>query len=125
MITSGGGSTLLYLDPTRALQQIGDLQTVRSMLPMLQEMLDRDIPQIARFISDGDMSSANPLLHSLKGCMPIFCATALCDELGLLEKMSKAGGRGGAEVHEAFASLGPKLQRLQIEVADYLSAPAE
>lgn len=120
MITSGGGRTLVYLDPARALQQIGDLQTVLSMLPMLQEMLGRDIPQIARFISDGDLSGANPLLHSLKGCMPIFCATALCDELGVLEKMSKPGGSGGAEVLQAFASLEPKLVQLQIEVANYL-----
>ena len=110
-----------YLDPARALEQIGDAQTVRSMLPMLQELLMRDVPQIGHLLEGGDVRGANTLLHSLKGCMPIFCAPALCEELASVEHMSKAGGSG--DVGTAFSMLQPKLNHLLDEVARYLELP--
>lgn len=109
----------LYLDPVRAMDQIGDANALLSMLPMLQEMLERDVPQIAHLLAVEDVRGANTLLHSMKGCIPIFCATALCDELAGVEHMSKSGG--SAEVAAAFALLHPKLQSLQQEVAQYLA----
>lgn len=119
--TSPHGLTWVYLDTARAVEQIGSHEMLRSMLPMLQEMLDRDLPQIAQFLDNGDVRSANPLLHSLKGCMPIFCAPALCEQLAQVEYLSKAGG--SAEVGAAYAQLGPKLRDLQHEVARYLAQP--
>lgn len=118
---SAGGHAWVYLDPARALEQIGDEGAVRSMLPMLQELLERDLPQIAGFLAQGDVRSANPLLHSLKGCMPIFCAPALCEQLAQVEHLSKAGG--STEVNPAYAALSPKLESLQQEVAQYLAQP--
>ena len=111
----------VHLDPARALEQIGDAQTVRSMLPMLQELLMRDVPQIGRLLDGGDVRGANTLLHSLKGCMPIFCAPALCEELASVEHMSKPGGSG--DVGMAFSRLQPKLDGLLEEVAQYLELP--
>jgi HPt (histidine-containing phosphotransfer) domain-containing protein len=120
-MTSANGQTWVYLDPARALEQIGDVQALRSMLPMLQELLDRDLPQITLLLAAGDVRGANPLLHSFKGCMPIFCAPVLCEQLAQVEHLSKTGG--SAEVGVAFAALSPKLNQLQDEVAQYLALP--
>ena len=113
------GQAGVYLDIARAVEQIGSVDSLRSMLPMLQELLERDLPQIEHFLARDDVRSANPLLHSLKGCMPIFCAPALCEHLADVERLSKAGG--SAEVAGAYAQLRPKLQQLRQEVALYLS----
>lgn len=121
--TSPPSQTWVYLDIARAVEQIGSVEALRSMLPMLQELLERDLPQIEQFLADGDVRSANPLLHSLKGCMPIFCTPALCEHLAQVEQLSKAGGSG--EVGEAYARLSPSLQCLQAEVAQYLAQDSD
>jgi HPt (histidine-containing phosphotransfer) domain-containing protein len=119
--TSPDGQGWICLDIARALEQIGDLQALRGMLPMLQDLLDRDVPQIAQLLANQDVRAANLLLHSLKGCMPIFCTPALCEHLAQVERMSKTGG--SVEVGEAFVALSPKLLLLQHEVAQYLALP--
>ena len=119
-ITSPGEPVRVSLDIARALEQVGDEQALRGMLPMLQEMLDRDLPRIQQCFDQQDVRGANPMLHSLKGCLPIFCAPALCDHVAQVEQMTKAGV--GPEVGEAFALLSPKLQQLQQEVAFYLAS---
>ena len=113
-----GGPALL--DIPRALEQIGDADALRSMMPMLEELLVRDLPQIAQFMAAGDVRAANPLLHSLKGCMPIFCVPHLCEHLAQVEQLSKAGD--ALTVSGAYAALEPQLQRLLAEVQAYLAA---
>ena len=66
--SSPGGPAWVHLDIERALEQIGDEQALKGMLPMLQDMLERDLPQIETFLASQDVRGANPLLHSLKGC---------------------------------------------------------
>ena len=117
--TSPQGQVWEFLDVARALEQIGDEQALRGMLPMLQELLDRDLPQITQMLAHQDVRGANPLLHSLKGCLPIFCGPVLCEQLARVELMSKTGV--GTEVGEAFNDLRPKLLVLQQEVALYLA----
>ena len=114
------GQVLVHLDIARALEQIGDEAALRGMLPMLQELLERDLPLIQQRLVDMDVRGANQLLHSLKGCLPIFCTPSLCEHLAEVELMSKAGV--GLEVGAAFAELSPKLQALQLEVAYYLAS---
>jgi HPt (histidine-containing phosphotransfer) domain-containing protein len=121
-MTLANGQSWVYLDIALALEQIGDEQAMRSMLPMLQELLERDLPQIRQSLADGDARSASPLLHSLKGCMPIFCAPPLCAQLAEVEHLSKTADAG--EVGPAFAELDPKLGQLQNEIAQYLALPA-
>lgn len=116
-MTSATGAPWMYLDEARAVEQVGDMNTLRTMLPMLQELLERDVPQIARFLQAQDVRSANPLLHSLKGCMPIFCVQSLCDQLAQVEHMSKTGS--ALEVEPAFAALKPKLDALLAEVVAF------
>lgn len=118
--TSTAGSTWHYLDEARAIEQVGDVGTLRGMLPMLQELLERDVPEIARLLQAQDVRGANPLLHSLKGCMPIFCHPALCEHLAQVEFMSKTGT--AAEVGPAFEALRPKLDGLLAEVIQYQGA---
>ena len=118
-ITSPHGHVLVHLDIARAVEQIGDEDALRGMLPMLQEMLDRDLPRIQQCFDQEDVRGANPMLHSLKGCLPIFCAPALCAHVAQVEQMTNTGV--GPEVGEAFALLSPKLQQLQQEVALYLA----
>lgn len=117
--SSPQGRVPVYLDIARALEQVGDDEALRSMLPMLQEMLERDLPLIQQRLENQDVRGANPLLHSLKGCLPIFCTPALCDHVAEVEQMSKVGVGPGVGV--AFAELSPKLQQLQLEVAQYIS----
>lgn len=119
--TSPQGQVLVHLDVARAIEQIGDEAALRGMLPLLQEMLERDLPQIVQRLADQDVRGANSLLHSLKGCLPIFCTAALCQQLAAVEQMSKTGA--APEVGEAFAALNPKLEILQQEVALYLAQP--
>lgn len=119
--TSSDGQVRVHLDITLALEQVGDEAALRGMLPMLQELLERDLPRITQLLADQDVRGANPLLHSFKGCLPIFCAPALCEHMAQVEQMSKKGE--GAQVGEAFGLLLPKLQDLQKEVTQYLALP--
>ncbi|MBP6483793.1 MAG: Hpt domain-containing protein [Rhodoferax sp.] len=108
----------VYLDPDRAISQVGDAQSLLAMLPMLQELLARDVPQIAGFLANDNVPAANALLHSLKGCMPIFCVPSICEEITRVEYMSKTGA--SQEVGAAYALLDPKLRQLQGEVDAYV-----
>ncbi len=117
--TSPDGNTLKYLDIPRALERVGDVQALRGMLPMLQELLDRDVPKIAYLLGINDVRGASPLLHAFKGCMPIFCSSALCENLERVEHLSRSGD--GPEVGQAYAVLMPELQTLQREIARYLA----
>lgn len=107
-----------YLDIERALEQVGDVSALHGMLDMLQDTLDRDVPQISKLLLDQDVKSANRLLHSLKGFIPIFCVDALCDHVAQVEMLSKT--QGSAEVGSAYSHLAPKLQQLQTEIDHYL-----
>ena len=117
-MTSANGQSWVYLDVALAMEQIGDEEAMRSMLPMLQELLERDLPQIRQSLANGDARTANPLLHSLKGCMPIFCVPSICEEITRVEYMSKTGA--SQEVGAAYALLDPKLRQLQGEVDAYV-----
>ena len=112
----------VYLDVPRAIEQLGDAQALRNMLPMLLEMLERDVPRIADSLSGGDVRGANALLHSMKGCMPIFCVETLCEELAQLEYVSKTAGI--ADVLPAYSVLAPKLEQLKLDVSVFLMSAA-
>jgi len=113
-------ATPVYLDTNLALSQIGDLETMNTMLLMLQESLQRDVPHIVTLLQEGDLVSANRLLHSLKGFIPIFCPDALCAQVVQVEGQSKQGL--AADLMPAYAALKPELERLLAEVSDYLVA---
>jgi hypothetical protein len=107
-----------HLDIDFALAQIGDQETLNSMLLMLQDSLARDLPHIADFLQAGDVPSANRLLHALKGFIPIFCQDPLCSQVVEVEALSKDSH--SARVAPAYAALRPELERLHAEVGAYL-----
>jgi hypothetical protein len=95
---------------------------MHELLTLLQVFLQRDTPETDRLIAAGDIPGANALLHMLKGCIPIFCGSNLCEDVERIEAMSKPGGSG--DVRAAFDQLQPKLHRLLQEVNHYLDSSA-
>lgn len=110
----------VYLDTELALSQIGDVDAMNGMLLLLQEALARDVPHISALLLQGDLTTANRLLHSLKGFIPIFCPDALCVHVVRVEGQSKQGL--ASDLVPAYDALKPELQTLLAEVSDYLLA---
>jgi HPt (histidine-containing phosphotransfer) domain-containing protein len=108
-----------FLSIDSALEQIGDAPTMFGMLTMLEESLGRDIQAIGQLLVNGDVRSANRLLHTLKGLVPIFCVPAFCQHVTRVEELSKTGAV--AEVSAAYFALMPELEQLQSEVTLYLT----
>ncbi len=119
MSFSSAESDPMFLDIPLALEQIGDASAMQGMLSMLEESLARDVPKIAQLLAQGDVKTANRLLHSLKGFIPIFCVDALCKHVAKVEELSKTAL--AAEVAVAYAALMPDLEDLQAEVVTYLN----
>ena len=103
-----------YLDAAQALHNIGDAGALRDMLQMLRDLLDQDLELISRGMEAGDFPAASRLLHSLKGCMPIFCIPALCEELTAVEHASKS--QAPQTSLSAYRALRPKLEALRQEI---------
>jgi HPt (histidine-containing phosphotransfer) domain-containing protein len=110
----------VYLDTALALSQIGDVDAMNGMLLLLQESLARDVPAISALLLQGDLTTANRLLHSLKGFIPIFCPDALCAHVVRVEGQSKQGL--ASDLVPAYEVLKSELQTLLAEVSDYLLA---
>jgi HPt (histidine-containing phosphotransfer) domain-containing protein len=110
----------IYLDTELAMSQIGDVETMNSMLQMLEESLARDLPLIASLLQQGDVPAANRLLHALKGFIPIFCPEALSTHVAEVEGLSKQGPN--PSLVPAYAALQPQLATLLSEVSAYLRA---
>ena len=61
-MTSVTGQPWVYLDVAHALEQIGDEQAMRSMLPMLQELLERDLPPNPPITCNGRCPRGQPAI---------------------------------------------------------------
>lgn len=109
----------LHLDLAQAAARVGGEDALRTMLAMLREMLERDGPLIENALAHGDAPTASKLLHSLKGCMPLFCFSPLCDQVAGLEQLSKTAA---ADTLQApYAALKVELQQLNSEIGRYLA----
>ncbi len=120
--TSNNPSSSAHLDLANALANVGDADALREMLVMLQELLASDVPQIAQLVQSGDFAQAQLLLHSLKGCLPIFTRPELASELVNVELLSKTNA--GAGCAEAYGALHPKLDALLAEISHHLAHSA-
>jgi hypothetical protein len=107
-----------HLDIAFALSQIGDQDSLNSMLLMLQESLARDLPQIAAYLQAADVPAANRLLHALKGFIPIFCQEPLCSHVVAVEALSK--DPLSTAVGPAYMVLQPELEQLLAEVSAFI-----
>jgi HPt (histidine-containing phosphotransfer) domain-containing protein len=108
-----------YLDIPKALESVGDQDSLIEMLGVLQDSLASDVPQITLLMAQARVPEAGALLHALKGFAPIFCTDALCAHISQVELLSKTTD-GGAVV-QAYAHLGPQLVQLQGEIRQYLN----
>ena len=111
-----------HLDLASALSKIGEESAVRDMLVMLADLLAQDAPKIQQALLNQDTALAARLLHSLKGCMPIFCHPPICELVAVAEQHAKRGD--SALASEVYASLGPALVVLTLEIQSHLAAPA-
>ena len=105
----------------RAMEYVGDMQGVMTLLETLQQSLQDDLPQIQAMLDAGDLPGANRLLHQFKGFAPVFCVDALVADVIKVEALSK--GTDLEAVRQAYAQLGPQLQQLLVEVRAQLAAP--
>lgn len=117
-----GGNAGPHLDLPSALSKIGEESAVRDMLVMLADLLAQDVPKIQSALLNQDTLAAARLLHSLKGCMPIFCTPPICDQLAVVELHAKQGESGRAE--QSYALLGPAFAALALEIQLYLATSA-
>ncbi len=103
----------------RAMEYVGDMQGVLSLLATLQQSLQNDLPQIQDRLDAGDLPGANRLLHQFKGFAPVFCVDDLVADVVRVEGLSK--GTDLRAVREAYAHLGPQLKQLLAEVQAQLA----
>lgn len=108
-----------HLDVPAALSVIGDVSALRDMLYMLADLLAQDLPKIQQAILTQDLPVAARLLHSIKGCMPIFCTPPICDQLATVELHAKKGEAGLAQ--QGFELLRPAVAALELEIQRHLS----
>ncbi|HMS07460.1 MAG TPA: Hpt domain-containing protein [Burkholderiaceae bacterium] len=111
---NANSSSPSLLELGRALEFVGEEDQIDTMLGMLRDSLETDIPAIDQCIAGGDVRGANRLLHPLKGFMPVFCVVTLVDKLFLAEKISK--GDDLASLRDAWAALRPDLVALKAEI---------
>lgn len=105
-------STCLSIE--RAMEFIGDMDGVNTLLGTLQASLEKDLPEIQARLDAGNLPGANELLHQLKGFAPVFCTDDLVTVVVAVEGLSKR--QDLAPVREAYAQLAPRLQQLLAEV---------
>jgi HPt (histidine-containing phosphotransfer) domain-containing protein len=107
-----------HLDAAGALMRIGDADVMRDMLSMMAELLATDMPKIAASLQAGDMAEAARSLHSLKGCIPIFCPAPVSACVELSELSAKSGDLDLARAE--YRNLEPILLQLGEEIVQYL-----
>lgn len=105
----------------RAMEYVGDMPGVLSLLGTLQQSLQNDLPQIQARLDASDLPGASRILHQLKGFAPVFCVDTLVDEVVRVEGLSK--GSDATATRQAYAHLAPQLQQLLAEVQATLAAP--
>ena len=108
-----------YLSIDRAMEFIGDINGVLSLLKTLQQTLSDDLPRLQDLLNKDDVSGANRILHQLKGFTPVFCVDSLVERVVMVEQMSKHGDP--AEVRAAYSQLAPQLDQLRAEVVSHLA----
>ena len=109
-----------YLSIDRAMEFIGDINGVISLLKTLQQTLSEDLPRLQQFLDKEDVNGANRILHQLKGFTPVFCVDSLVERVVMVEQLSKHGEP--AEVRAAYSHLAPQLDQLRAEVAAHLAS---
>ena len=99
---------------------MGSETALRKILATVMTSLAADLPAIEAALQTGDVTTANRMLHAIKGYMPIFGSDALIEQVVAVEKLSKT--ESAAVVLASYAQLGPELHGLLAEIQQYLNA---
>ncbi len=110
-----------HLDIQGALLKIGDPSALRDLVFMLTNLLTQDVPAITHAVNTGDFPEVASRLHSLKGCLPIFCTSDICAQVVAAELTAKQGLV--SETAQVFANLCHALEHLKSEANEYLTSP--
>ncbi len=112
-------AVLPSLDVARGVGMMGSEAGLRKILKTVLESMTSNLPEIAQALANGDVASANRLLHSMKGYVPIFATNALVDQVTQVEKVSKT--EPAATVAPLYAGLRPQLEGLLAEVRAFVA----
>jgi HPt (histidine-containing phosphotransfer) domain-containing protein len=108
----------LRLDVARGVGMMGSEAALRKILVTVLASMAADLPKIEASLQNGDVSTANRLLHALKGYMPILAVDTLVDHVTAVEKLSKTAAAD--EVKLQYQTLGPELKGLLAEIEVFL-----
>ena len=113
-----------YLSMDKAVDYLGNIQSVHQLLATLQDTLAADTLQIDRAIQAQDFVLLQTKWHQLKGFAPVFCQEALLVDISRTEKLCHQTTTAELASHALQISMQllTKLQTLQAEVALQLKA---
>lgn len=111
-----------YLDTSLGMELVGDELALGELLDLAEQSLARDLPAIDQCLNQGDVRSANAMLHAIKGFIPIFCTLELADAVTQVEGLGKTAN--ATELATAYADLAPRLHQLLAEIVVYRQARA-
>jgi len=97
---------------------LGSEASLRKILKTVCDSMVTSLPEIKQALQAGDVPSANRVLHSLKGYVPIFGTDALVEHVTQVEFISKTGS--AAVVLSAYEDLAPRLEALLAEIQQFL-----
>ncbi|OIN91947.1 MAG: hypothetical protein AUJ20_09040 [Comamonadaceae bacterium CG1_02_60_18] len=118
METVGATNGVPRLDLSRGLDMMGSEAELRNILVTVVTSLATDLPTIDKALKNGDVATANRLLHAMKGYMPIIGSEALIAQVVAVEHLSKTAA---ADVLRAYQQLVPELQGLLTEIQNFLA----
>ncbi|AGX87863.1 Hpt domain-containing protein [Candidatus Symbiobacter mobilis] len=98
---------------------MGSHASLARILETVVASLAPELPRIGKALHAGDAASANKVLHSIKGYMPIFACDALIERVTSVEKISKT--EPASVVLPLYTELEPQLERLVAEIREFLA----
>jgi phosphoglycerate kinase len=107
------------LDVARGVEMMGSEDALKKILKTVVDSMSGNLPEIAQALAKGDVTTANRLLHALKGYLPIFTTDALMAEVIEVEKISKS--EPAATVEPLYKLLEPRLHGLLEEVRTFVA----
>jgi HPt (histidine-containing phosphotransfer) domain-containing protein len=99
---------------------MGSEAALRKILVTVLASMTNDLPKIEAALQSGDVTTANQMLHALKGYMPILAVDALVEQVTAVEKLSKTGAAD--VVQSQYRLLGPELHGLLAEIEGFLAS---
>jgi HPt (histidine-containing phosphotransfer) domain-containing protein len=108
----GKAAPYQVLNLSGAIEFLGDEQAVSDLLQPLVTSLGKDIGEVERLLTLGDMPAIASTLHALKGFIPVFCHAEFAAQLVDVEKRIR-GDHSAQMLAQVEALLHPLRQLVQ------------